>query len=167
MTVRLKVDGTTGTVAIYDYTIENDEPFTNPYSHLSRLHFHSNLPAIKVVDVRTGSTTLAALNSGINYNITDPTTWYPGLTEAKTLFAHGQAGVPYCEGRITSLAGSPVNIPLTGSVPIQRVNGYPRWLHLGADATNVILNAFVNGSVNGNYASVAVNWEVYVTDMVL
>ena len=168
MTVRLKADGATGKVAIYDYTTANDDPFTAPLSHVSRLYFHSDLPAIKVIDVQTGTASLAAANGNdnrISGNL------YTSVGEVKTLFAHGITGTPYVEGRITSLAGSSVNIPLTGSVPIQDYGangaGLYRWLTLGSNATNVVLNAWINANAYQDYPAINVGWEVYVTDLVL
>ena len=164
MTVRLKADGASGVVAVYDYAAGDDAPFTSPLSNVGRLFFHSGLPAVKIVSVQTGTTTLSALNAAAN---TAGGNVYSSLSEEKVLFAHGQGGIPYVEGRITSLAGSGVNIPLAGSVPIQRSFSHPRWLHLGADGTNVVLNTFITGYYQTNYASITVGYEVYVTDQLL
>lgn len=164
MSVRLKVDGTTGKIAVYDYTAGDDAPFTSPMSNIPRLFFHSDLPAIKIIDVRSTTVSLSALASG---SAQVGGTFYLGLTEEKTLFAHGLAGIPYVEGRITAIDGGSVNIPLCGSVPIQQASSFPRWLHLGASATNVVLNTFLNGYANFDYPAISVTVETYVTDLLL
>lgn len=165
MTIRFRADGTTGKVAIWDGT--DDAPFTSPLSHIDRLHFHSDLPAIKVQSVHTGTVTLAACDSGTqalsgNYLVS--------VFETKTLFAHGISGTPYVEGKITTIDGGANVIPLCGSVPLQQQTnwaGLPRWVNLAADSTNVVLTAFVVGSVACDYPSIVLGYEVYVTDLVL
>lgn len=162
--MRLKVDGTTGTVAIYDYTAGDDAPFTSPLSNVSRLQFHSDLDWVKVVDVRTGSVTLPAVNAllaAASGNL------YTSDDDEVVLFAHGQSGVPYVEGRVTVLDGVSVNIPLGGSVPFQSFGGLPRWLHIGANATDVLLNWYLPAHRNKNYAAMTISYEIYVTNMVL
>jgi hypothetical protein len=158
MTVRLKADGATGKVAIYDYTTANDDPFTAPLSHVSRLLFHSDLQYPAIIDVRTGSITLPSVGT----NTTERSVAY-------TLFAHGRGGVPYVEGAITS--GLSRVVALCGSVPVQVGTSlgaaFPRVVHLGADATNVYLNEY--GSTHETFAwgSVTLGWTVYVTDVLV
>ena len=156
MTVRLHADGSTGTVAIYTYNTADDLPFTDPYNHIDRLLFHSGLNAISVINVVTGSLTLNAIgaNSAGRNNY--------------TLFAHGISGTPYVEGRLTAIGGSSVSRPLAGSVPVAtQTQGYARLVHLGADATYVYLNEVYASEMSTSYSSLALSYEIYITDLSL
>ncbi|MGE3284166.1 MAG: hypothetical protein AB7O13_24745 [Alphaproteobacteria bacterium] len=159
MSFRLKADGATGVVAVYDYTAGDDNPFTTPLSNVSRLKFHSALPAVGVVSVVTGSLTLSALAANNNDY------------RSYTLFAHGQSGIPYIEGRITAIGGSGVSRGFNGSVIVQQQSGgtnpvssFARWVHIGADATNVYLNEVISTHVSTVMSSLALSYEIYITD---
>lgn len=163
-TVRLKVDGSgAGAVAIYTVPSEtstDDDPFTDPLDHVSRLLFHSALPAPAIIKISGSATTTGTINA--------PSL---GANEAEVvkydLFAHGQAGTPMVFGRLT--IGSDT-VPMCGSIPIgigtSSITGLGRWAHLGADETNVIIDI---GSISGpsGLAAVDLDWEVYVTDFLL
>lgn len=163
MSFRLKADVASGRIAVYDYTAGDDGPFVAPLSNLSRVKFHSDLGVIGRTDTRTGTLSLGATA----YNVY-------GQTNVHNLFAHGvSGGVPYVEGRITSLAGSGVNIPLVGSVPVDHteIGGCVRVLHLGADGTYVrIVEKYFTRYNDGRFSpfgALSISWEVWVTDMVL
>jgi hypothetical protein len=164
MTFRLKVDGTTGKVAVYDYAAGDDAPFNDPTGNIPRVLFHSDLPSVSIIDVRSVSVSLSALDAAFNTGGGNP---YSSLQQERTLFAHGRGGIPYVEGRIVSIDGGGVNIPLTGSVPLQQKFAYPRWVHLGADGTNVVLNTFLNAHYLSVYAAMTLGLEIYVTDLLL
>jgi len=162
MTVKLKVDGTTGRTAIYD-TSNGDAPFTNPLNNVSLLRFHSDLwsPAVTVT-----TTTLNLPNRRPN-----PSTAYRSSGDAQhTLFAHGKSGTPMVKGFVVI---SGVNVPLAGSVPIVdpsfSTSGVGRFISLGADATNVfILEKYVYGIAAGNPSTaLSLSVTVYVTDVIL
>lgn len=159
MTMRLKADGTTGAIAIYSYDTANDAPFTTPLSNVSRLQFHSNLEYPAVVSIVSGTTTLPAVGVATHISTTH------------TLFAHGRGGTPYVEGYITSGLGQQVG--LCGSVIVQQNTGsssalrFARWVHLGADATNVYLHELGESIDTQGYASLDLGWTVYVLDTLL
>lgn len=162
MTVRLKADGSTGTVAIYTGT--DDLPFTTPLSYVSRLRFHSDLDYPKIVSTITGSINLPAM-SGNSERI-----------HTYTLAAHGQGASPFCEGYIT-VSPSSTRVPLLGSVCVaqgpstgggtldpQRREFFSRWLHLGSNATNILIQEGSACSWNQTHAALTVNYTIYITD---
>jgi len=159
MAVTLKVDGTTGTVAIYTGT--DDLPFTTPLSYVSRIRFHSELDYPRIISTHSGSFSLDATSSG-------------ATTEASyELFAHGLGGIPFVEGYIT-LSG--VRVPLLGSICVSKcpntalavyADGFARWLHLGADGTNVIIREFSQTAGDSSHPAQTINWVVYLTDTVI
>lgn len=158
MTVRFNVDGVAGVAAIY--TGDDDLPMSDPLSHVDRLKFHSGLHNIAIVSVHTGLTILPAV-APASYN-----------RQPHTLFAHGKAGVPYVEGRITSFNGVARSTPLVGSIALAQQSGvehaaFPRIVHLGANATNVILNEASVAHQEQWWSAMSVGWEVYVTDVLL
>lgn len=145
MAVRLKADGT-GKCAIYTGT--DDLPFTSPLSYVSRLRFHSDLTYPRFVSTYTGSISLSAIGANTTHQ------------QTHVLTAHGLGGTPFVEGYAT-VGG--VRIPLTGTVPIivgsstdtQAASGFCRWLHLGANGTNIIVQEFTNTSSTAtNYPGV-------------
>lgn len=162
MTMRLRADGTTGRVAIYD-TSNGDAPFSSPLSNVSLLRFHSDLWAPSVT-VTTASLSLPNRRP-------NPATAYRSSGDAQhTLFAHGKSGTPMVKGFVV-LGG--VNVPISGSVPIVDAagptHGTGRFISLGADATNVfILEKYVYGTATGNPSTaVTLSITVYVTDVIL
>lgn len=165
MSVRLRVDGNTGKVAIYDYTAGDDVPFSSPLSAVSRLRFHSDLVYPRIIDTRTVSVTLPAVIPNAK-NDSD-------TTSTTNLFAHGQSGIPWVEGKVTSGLGAIV--PLCGSVPVQQHSSSPfsaspsfvRILHLGADATNVVLNSFCVTEDVQTMPALTITVVVYVTNILL
>lgn len=162
MPVRLRVDGTTGKVAIYTGT--DDLPFDTPLSHVSRLRFHSDLEYPQVISVHTGSFNMPA------------TVAQTSRQHSWRLFEHGLGGTPFVEGYITQ---SGIRVPLLGTVPVQQgvsnvgssttsfATGFARWLHLGADATDVKIQEFSQTMSNENFPALTIYWTVYLTDTVI
>ena len=155
MTVKLYADGTTGKLAIYRYS-GNDNPFSDPLNNIGALLFHSDLRSISIINTVSSSVTLGAIGG----NAAGRNTY--------TLFAHGISGTPYVEGRITSINGSGASLPLAGSVPVAtQASGYARWVHLGADATNVYLSEVYASERVTSYAAMTLGLEVYISDVTL
>jgi hypothetical protein len=165
MSVRLRVDGNSGKVAIYDYTAENDVPFSSPLSAVSRLRFHSELIYPHIIYTRTVSVKLPEVIANAK-NDSD-------TTYTANLFAHGQSGIPWVEGKVTAGLGSIV--PLCGSVPVQQHSSSPssasqsfvRILHLGADSTNVVLNSFCVTEDVQTMPELTITVVAYVTNILL
>jgi hypothetical protein len=156
MTFRFKADGVTGTVAVYDYTTADDDPFDDPTNHIDRLQFHSDLPAVSVASVSTGSITLGTRSANTN-DMWDP---------PHVLFAHGRSGIPYVEGIIWYDSAPSVIYPLVGTVPIQTsTSHFARLITLGADATNVVLHEQWASHVSTSLGSIDLSYEIYVTDL--
>lgn len=155
MTVRFHADGATGKLAIYNYS-GSDAPFTSPLSYIPSVLFHSDLQSISVTGVSTGTATLPARAANTTGRA------------AIALFAHGKAGFPYVEGRITSIGGVGISRPLVGSVPVAtQTQGYARLVHLGADSTFVYLHEVYAAEVSTAYAGLVLGYEIYVTDVLL
>lgn len=152
MTINLLVDGVQGKAAIY--TGSDDLPFSSPLSYPDRVIFHTDLPTIGIVNTVTVGATLAA------QGITGTVNYVQGAF-THTLFAHGQAGIPYVEGVITSGLSQPVT--LAGSV---LVHGFRR-VHLGADSTYVYLHDLWVQTPTVAIPSYSLVMTVYVTDYLL
>ncbi len=158
MPVRLNIDGVAGKAAIYTGT--DDLPMSAPLDHISRVHFHSDLAMPSIKTVLTGTITLPFLD------------WNESRSAVYNISTHGLGSIPYCEGRITSIAGVPKSIGMTGSVPVA-TNGfagavyYARWLHLGATSTHVHIAELSRSHAESSFSSLVVGYEVYVTDMLL
>lgn len=155
MTMRLKADGTTGRVAIYD-TSAGDAPFSSPLGNVSRLRFHSDLwsPAITV-----------ASPVSVAFPDRRPAAGYRSQGNVQhVLFAHGLAGTPMIKGYVT-IGG--VRVPLTGTIPLQiDDHGLGRFLSVGADATNVfVLEKWVFNTGTAN--PITLTFQIYVTDVIL
>jgi hypothetical protein len=161
MTMRLIADGN-GNVAVYDYTIPNDNPYSNPLGDVSRLRFHSTLRYPGVVNTVSMNVTLNAAPAAQRH-----------VRTAIPLFAHGRGGIPFVEGKIIS--GLSRVIALCGSVPVQQVyvagpninfdNAFPRVVHLGADSTNVYLNDYYSTYQTTGFPALTLGLEIYVTDV--
>lgn len=158
MTVTLKADGTTGTVAIWEGP--GDAPFTDPLGNVARLRFHSDLEYPSIIDVRSGSVTFPALAVNQTRQAVYP------------LFYHNQGGTPFVEGTITV---GPNTIAFSGSVPVARGEGvtgagywagreFARWAHLGVTPTEVVISEFSVSPHYEPYPEIEFNWTVYVTD---
>jgi hypothetical protein len=153
MTVRMKVDGATGAVAIYDYA-GHDLPLTDPQSHIPELYFHSGLDYPTVIRTVTGSITLDALPAHSN-NVA-----------AHTLFAHGRPGFPAIIGRITNLSATPVEF--TGSVPVQMdTYGFSRWCTIGADEVNVLLHEMWCTYESAGLSAITLDYEIDILSILL
>jgi hypothetical protein len=163
MTFRLKADGATGKVAIYDYTAGNDNPFTDPTNNITRLKFHSDLDVVGVNTIVTGAIVLPAMSAGAF------------RSAATNVYAHGLGAIPYVEGRITNIGGAGVNLAFLGSVPVVDGTpaiggdtlhpGYQRILHLGANSSYVIINEI--SRARGSWPAVSVSYELWITDQTL
>lgn len=158
MPIRLKADGQTGKVAIYFGT--DDEPFENPLDHVARLRFHSDLEYPAVVSKHTGTVSLTSMGA----NTIQETT--------HVLFAHGQGGIPFVEG--TLLLGANT-VSWAGSVPVAQGSWSDlamnqvglhslRFLHLGANATNVVAHEYSVTSHGDSFGALNVDFTVYLTD---
>lgn len=156
MAVRLKVDGVAGKCAIY--TGGDDAPFDYPLEHVDKIRFHSDLQYPRIISTHTGTWTLPAVAAQAGF-----------VKRSTNLFAHGLSGTPYVEGFVTV---SGVKVPLLGSVPLNRLSGTrtgfaARWVHLGADATNVIMNEATVGMYESGHGTFDVDWTVYLTDTLI
>lgn len=154
MTYRFKADGVTGTVAVYDYTTADDDPFDDPTGNVGRLLFHSDLDAISVVDSVSDSITLPSRSANAND------------ADTHVLFAHGRSGIPYVEGRIWYDSDTSTVYPLAGAVPIEvAATGLLRVITLGADATNVVLHEQWATYFSSGFSAIDLSYEIYVTDL--
>lgn len=158
MRPKLMADGAAGKVAVFMVDEENPhdrDPLDDPETHLSRVLFHSDLLYPIIIGKRSGTLNLPA--RGANQDWTRAT---------HNLFAHGLGGQPLVFGRLTNISSQP--IPLAGSVPIQtEIHGFARWLALGADDTNVMITELYNTHRNSGFSATSVNWEVWVTNLLL
>lgn len=153
MSMRLRAVG--GTMAVYDYTAGDDAPFSAPLSNIARLRFHSGLNYPAIINTVTGTLNLPAVGTNTSHRRVQ-----------YTLFAHGRPGIPYVEGAIVSGLGQVVG--LCGSVPVQTGTSlgaaFPRMLSLGADGTNVYLVEYGTTHETFGWASLSLDWRVYVLD---
>lgn len=157
--VRFRASPAAGAAAIYTVTSRtavDDAPLNDPLTHRSRIKFHSDWNYIAQEDVHTGSLALPSRATG-----------FVGATQ-NTLFAHGKAGVPGVFGVALNLNGSGVDVPLFGTVVIDKdTTGAARMLNLLADSTNVYLSDWGMVAQATGYAGFTLNWVVYVTDQIL
>lgn len=142
-------------------------PFDNPLSNLSRVKFHSDIPYVKIIDVRTFSVTIPAIGAGT-----------PQRAQSYNIGAHGRPGQPFVIGRII-VNGVPV--AFTGSVPVHQIASniygtkepYARWLALGVDATRVYVHEYAvqqGLETTGQYdtrPAQTFSIVVYITDILL
>lgn len=155
---KLLADGATGQVAIFtidDSDPEDRDPLDSPLSHLDRLLFHSDLDYPVIVSKHTGS--LALPSRGANQ---------PLVLSTYNLFAHGLPGQPLVFGRLLGLSANPV--PLSGSVCVQTEGlGFGRWVHLGANSTNVIMTENSLSHRFYGLSGFSLSWEVWLTNFLL
>ena len=143
---RLFARGSDGVVCIHTGA---DDVVDNPLSDLSRVLFHSSLEYPSVIATYTPTVVLPVRSGAQAYAL-------------HTLFAHGLAGIPFVLGYISNMS----NVSLAGSVPVDgNANWMGRWVTLGANSTNVVLNEDTLGS--GAYASRTLNLVIHVTDLLL
>jgi hypothetical protein len=148
-------------VAIYDEAAAGgDGPFTSPLSHLGNVRFHSSLKYPAIISTKAG---LVALLPAVEANLSHQ-------QGDINLFAHGQAGIPYVEGKITS--GLSREVALCGSVPVQTcgtgaAGAFPRVVHLGADGTHVKLNWYGTTYELSGFSKLSLTITVYLTDVML
>lgn len=136
-------------------------PFNAPLTYLDRVKFHSDIPYVKIVDVKTFTVNIPAI-----------TGYTPDRAQSYTLGAHGRTGQPFVIGKIT-VNGVPV--AFTGSVPVhQNTNeAFARFLALGVDATNVYVHEYSvqvcdepTGTCQSRPAQ-SFQITVYITDILL
>ncbi len=152
-------------VAIYDVETREpnigNEPFTDPLSHVSKLHFHSSLRYPGIVSTVRGNLSLPAVSAGTFYE------------DTYNIHVHGLSGAPYVEG-VIYLGGQWVT--MAGSVPIdQDVGGSPddgssfaRFLNLGSSETRVLFHEYsITHSSYGGYAAQTIPYVIYVTDYIM
>lgn len=131
MARRFRVAG--GKVAVWDGHTDT-LPFDSPLTYLNRVKFHSDIPYVKIIDVRDFTVNIPAISNT------------PDRSVSYTLGPHGRPGQPFIVGQIV-VGGVPV--AFTGSVPVHQGGGsfstvdpLARWLALGADATNVYVHEY-------------------------
>lgn len=149
-----------GKCAVYDGT---DEVFSDPFSDITRVKFHSDFNYISVTDTVTGQVTLPAVSAWTGF----PTAPSSGQRyNTYQLFAHGLSEQPFVVGRILDFPSVGENLALSGSVPIQGNNyGFARWLTLGADETHVLLHEQTITHVDSGIAAITLDYEVQVSDL--
>ena len=152
MTKRLRIAG--GVCAVWD-DASDDDPFTDPENNLARVKFHSELNYLKVIDEQTHTVNFSSKGAGV-------------FTGSYTMFAHGLAGIPLVFAS-TTVDGE--TVAFTGSIPVQVSSlfppfgtRWPRWVTVGADATNVY--AFEYGRLPTGYSMSAASFDIttWVTD---
>lgn len=164
MARRFRVAG--GKVAVWDGHTDT-LPFDSPLTYLNRVKFHSDIPYVKIIDVRTFSVTIPAIGAGT-----------PQRAQSYNIGAHGRPGQPFVIGRIV-VGGVPV--AFTGSVPVhQTLSGtfgtkeqFARFLALGVDATNVYVHEYAvqegqqSTGVYNTRPAQTFSITVYITDILL
>lgn len=151
---RLKVvSGVSPALAIYDYAAGDDLPLSDPYTYISRVHFHSAFKYIafdsKTPDIST------------SVSITSISAYY---THLHTLGAHGKyPNIPLVFGRIYVRG---FWTPLAGSVPVYYETGTSTNavnFNLAVDDTNVYIaeSRSFDGALGGS--TLTFNIEVWVT----
>jgi len=152
MATKFKIAG--GTVAIYEAT--DDLPFSDPYTYLSRVKFHSLLRYIGLDAAVPTIDTTVSLPSGKGAH-----------TQSITLGAHGKGSAPFVFGAIQV---DSVWQPWVGAVPVWHAvttgasPGYSRvrTLSLTVDGTNIY--AFARRSSDTfSYSAVSVPVKVWVS----
>lgn len=106
-----------------------DDVFSDPFSDISRVRFHSDFQYPSIVESVSGSVTLPAVAAdAARYHTYE-------------LYEHGIEGHPFVTGRVTDYPTSGVNVALEGSVPFYGdTYGFARWLTLGSTETHVVLH---------------------------
>jgi len=124
-------------VVIYDGS--GTQPETAPLSNLSRVRFCApDLDYIRVVDTKTGTVNLPALNTQTSGNQN------PVYIKNYNVVAHGLNYTPLVFG-YTTIAST--HVPLRGSVMVQKdiltpAGEFGRFVSLGVNATHVTLNEY-------------------------
>jgi hypothetical protein len=157
MATQRRLKYASGSLAIYDVesTAIDDGPFSSPLSYISRLHFHSDLEYPAVIATYSGTVTLPSVSANTDYVAT------------YNIAAHGRGGVPYVEGRL-QVGG--VWVPFAGSIPVVQPTGtagessFARFLHLGADSTNIVIQEYSTACNVSAYGSVGFNYVIYLTN---
>jgi hypothetical protein len=156
----MKLYANASACAIWDQSAVGDAPFSAPLSYLPKIRFHSSLKYPAIIDTRSGiSVSLPAVAANLSHQ-----------QNQIQLFAHGKAGIPYVEGKITS--GLSREVGLCGSVPVQTcgtgaAGQFPRVVHLGADGAYVYLKWYGTTYELSGFSALTLTLTVYVTDVLL
>lgn len=156
----LRALGTTGVVAIYDGP--DDDPFTNPLSHLTngRVKFHSSLDYPKVIAEHTVTLSLPSRTSIGTHRV------------SYSLLPHGRPGIPWV---LASLRVAGLDVAAVGSVPVQKAGNsasspWARWISIGANGSHI--TAFEYTAVpriasEYTFSGISIPITVWVTDEML
>ncbi len=139
---KYRMDGATGRAAIFTVDSSNildDAPLTDRLNHASRLRMHTDQPHVGVLTEMSGSVTI-----GQDTLTTAPT--------VRVLAAHGQPHTPsfLMNFSATQQDGIVRSGPMIGSQPftVWPAQGRNVFLSVGADATNLFLNIYTDGSAS-------------------
>lgn len=161
MGTKFRADGTIGRVAIYEDS--DDNPWSDPLTYKSRVHFHSSLHYPARVSVVTGTYNFAAITGGAPIRI--------GVSSA-TLFTHGLGFTPLVEGKWLGIGTGGADVPMCGTIPVQQASGLAagynsmaRWVTIGADATNVYLHQMYGTAASQSLAAVSIDYEIHLYDL--
>jgi len=163
--VKFKVSPSSGSIGLYRDPDGTDAALTDPLNNLELTIFHPALRYPGVVQVLSGTLSLAA---------GPPSSPAPVRKSDHVLAAHGQAGRPMVMGKLSF--GSET-VHWAGTVPVQQYylppssfpawankpGGWARWLTLGADDTNIICVELCNGEASA-LPAMTVDWEVLIFD---
>lgn len=171
------IDASRGKAACYfiDSADPTDErPLLNPRAYLSDVKFHSDFDYPKIISDTTVSVTLPAIGRG------------GGRVAQYQLFAHGQAGIPFCLGAFQGGLLTSEWLPVSSSTPVAGLNvaGYTTFngvsvpqhegfggqmISLGATATHVVLQevSATQYYYSGGRPAITLSIRVLVTDELL
>lgn len=108
------------------YTGNDDLPFSDPATYLSRVKFHTSLKYLGFLPNLTLSATIST-NATVSSRAT-----------TVTVGAHGQPGIPYVFG-LVQVGG--VWVPLKGSIPVNTLSsGHTQWWNLTLDETYIYIS---------------------------
>lgn len=146
---RLFARGSDGVVCIHT---GSDNVVDTPTADLSRVLFHSSLQYPSVIATLTATISLPAVSTNQARNV------------VHTVGAHGRAGTPFVLGYLSNVG----NLPLAGHVPLDLSSGgFGRWVILGANATDVILDEYTLTSTTVSLSARDIDVVVLVTDLLL
>jgi hypothetical protein len=164
-----RVSPTLGEIGLYLDDDGSHDALIDPLNNLDKVIFHPALRYPGVVAVFTGTKSLAAGESSGSPN-------FGYRSTAHNLVAHGQTGKPMMRGKLLGIGPGGADVDWAGTVPVQsyiypggsgswsgKHAGQERWLTLGADDTNIIMNEQCNGD-SGALPAMSIDWEVLVFD---
>lgn len=131
-----------------------DDVFSDPFSDISRVRFHSDFQYPSITEIVTGSVTLPAIAADTQRYHT------------YELYEHGVGGHPFVTGMFTDYPASGVNVAMEGSVPVYGdIYGFARWLTLGSDDENVILHEQTITRNNASMPELTIDYELRISDL--